>query len=530
MKKKIDYNQPITRDHVDMVAYNAKFKFVDKVKQLKHPHPKYMFKILNDPTLFAYYYFTLNSVPLTLHTYQDFILNDPHRFKIFRAARQIGKSLALDIKAAVNLCKDHGHHHNECIISLSLDQAKFQMRRVKAMLNSAKFDWRPNKGDTDNVSIITVDWKDERDTSYVKEDRPQRVKYSNMLVVAPCTGAALGYDFHAVNLDEIEYWPDIDIRYFFNNIIEPTILTTKGTITTFSNPNGMESFIAELEQLTLPSGDKKYHTYVFDFMDYPGRVQEDFDIATVGKTRQEIESQYLAIRTLSDKYYFSTDEIEQSYSEKLEREKGWYLDGKESYWFLDVGAKRDQSVLVGCTARKDDEHKDVNGTPYTHIDIVKFHVYPVGYPISRVVGSFDESQATDGWHHEKSVKEYLEEHQLAKGVNPVFGCDVTGNSGISPLFKSVGVTPVDITFSGQKKWALAQRCKYFLEKKLLHRVKCKEFDYQMKRIIVTRLRTMTYNRVGHELETDLDDVFDATIGAIFIADNPVAVELSVRFF
>jgi len=155
-------------------------------------------------------------------------------------------------------------------------------------------------------------------------------------------------------------------------------------------------------------------------------------------------------------------------------------------------------------------------------------VYPAGYPLSRVVGSVDESQASDGWHYEKSVREHLEDYQLAKDINPVFGCDITGNTGMVPLFKSIDVNSKDIVFSGPKKWAMYQRMKYLMEKRLLHVVRNKDFDYQAKRIVVTSLKTSTYKRVGHELETDHDDTVDAITGLIHLLDNPVLIEPSLR--
>jgi len=523
----LDYSKPIDRNVFGLhkPTYDKKLDFVDKVRLLTNPHPDYLKRIWTDVTLFSYYFFELNCKSLKLYQYQDLILNDPHRFKIFRAARQIGKSMALDIKASHNLCIDHGKGHNECIISKSLSQAKFQMRRIKHLLGTARFSWHESKGEVDNSSELTVDIYDERDTTYKQEGRKQRIKYSNLLVVVPCTGGALGYDFDEVNLDEIEYWADIDIRDFINNVIEPTTYATGGRITTYSNPNGNENYIAELENLTLPDGTKKWHTYVFNVYDCPGRSDEDIEFMKAGKNRQEIESQLLAIRTLSDKYYFSADEIDSSFSEKLNREKEWVADGKETYWFLDVGAKHDQSVLTGCYVENDDKSDDNNR--FMHVNVFHVTVYPIGYPLSRVVGSHDESQATDGWHYVKSVREVLEEHRLVANVNPTFGCDVTGNSGISPLFKSVNIQPVDIVFSGPKKWAMYQRMKYLLEKKLLHIIRCNEYDYQMKRMVVKKRGTSNYHSISHELETDRDDVADSIAGLIHIADNPVLINPSI---
>jgi hypothetical protein len=384
------------------------------------------------------------------------------------------------------------------------------MRSIKTLLNTANFEWKDSKGISDSVSVITID---------IKGD-DGKLLYTNTLICAPCTEGLLGFALNKLYLDEFEFW-DNELRYFYNQIAEPRTYKTKGQIIIFSNPNGGESYGAELETLRLPDKTRKFHTYIFNFLDCPGNTEKELEIAKVGKNRAEIESTLLAVRTLSDKYYFTSEEVELSYDKELERTKGWFATGKETYWFLDVGAKVDQSCLTGCTVSVD-EHDD----KFTHINIFEIHVYPVGYPLSRVVGSIDETQASDGWHYEKSVREHLEEYQLVKGVNPVFGCDVTGNSGIVPLFLSVGVNARDITFSGPKKWAMYQRMKYFIEltKKLLHRVKSELFEYQMKRIVVTKLKTSVYNRVGHENEGDFDDVPDSVAGVIYLADNPQVTE------
>lgn len=503
----------INRNHLDMAAYNAKYvqckKYLAGDKSLMKP-------LLNDITTFSYLFFKLNNKPVVMYPYQDMILNTNAKYKIFRAARQIGKSICLDVKSAYNLCLDHGHEHNECIISKSLPQATFQMSRVKHLLNTARFNWREQKGPQDSMSVITVSIYDELDDSYEKENRPRRVKYVNRLVVAPCTEGALGYDFHEVNLDEFEYW-DVDCNNFYNNVIEPTIYTTKGNICIFSNPNGADSYAAELELQRLPSGDLKWKTFCFNFMDRPGATKEDFEMHIVGKTRQQIESQLLAVRSLSDRNYFSPDEIERSYDSFLNELK---MIGKQPFFALDVGSKHDQSVLVGGFVEPDDSGR------FMRLYMPIIHLYPVGYPLSRVVGSnVDDS---DGWGHVKSVKEFLDEYS-ENGIIPVFGVDCTGNSGIVPLFEAAGIYPQDITLSGPVKSGMYQRFKYFMEKGLLHRIKSSEFEYQARHLEVKKSQR-GYLMIHHENENDLDDVMDATAMLISLADSPDIVPVSVEVF
>lgn len=424
-------------------------------------------------------------------------------------------SLGLDAKAAYNLCVDHGRDHNECIISKSLPQAHFQMSRVKQLLNTAQFTWKDVKGPQDSMSVITIAIHDETDTTYQKENREQKVKYINRLVCTPATEGTLGYDFHEANLDEFEYW-DVDTRHFYNAILEPTTYATKGRITIFSNPNGADSFVADLEKTRKADGEQKWHVYVFSFLDRPGATPEELEEHKAGKTRQEIESQLLAIRSISDRNYFTPDEIEGSRDPHCTELR---MVGKQPYFFLDVGAKHDQSVLVGGYVEPDE-----NNPKFNHVYAPIIHAYPVSYPLSRVVGS--EVDESDGWHYEKSVKEHLQEWSQG-GIIPILGVDVTGNSGIQPLIESIGITVEDVTFSGPVKSGMYQRFKYLMEKKLLHRPRHEAWEYQAGHLEVKKSQR-GYLMIHHEREEDLDDCMDATAGFIYLADCPDSVPTTFR--
>ena len=500
---KIDYNKPVTRDQIDEQLYEGKFKKADKWLASKDRDISEYGKLLMDPTTFAYFHFRINGEPVKLYPYQDAIINDAHRFKIFRAANQIGKSTLIDVKAAYNLLQDHGKTHKEAIVSINLKQSGDQMRQVKSLLSTMpNIEWKDIKGESDSMSAISVDVKDKNGD----------VKYSNYLYCLPCSEGLLGFALNEVNLDEIEFW-DRDVEYFINQIAEPRTYATKGNLSLFSNPNGQDSYVSTLEKLTLPNGSKKYHTYIFNFLDRPGNTEEDLELAKAGKGRAEVESTLLAIRTLSDRNYFTREEIENSFDKKL-REVD--MLGKQTFWFLDVGSKKDQSVLCGGYVEPD-EHND----KLKHIYVPIIHIFPVGYPLSRVVGSVDDNQTKDGWNYVKSVKDYLAEYSL-NGINPIFGVDITGNSGISPLFDSIGINPVDITFSGPAKSGMYQRLKYFMEKGLLHRCKNEEFVNQFSNLVMKK-SLRGYLMIHHENESDHDDVPDSVVGLVHLADNPNVV-------
>jgi hypothetical protein len=525
---KLDFNKPITREHIDWEVYHNKFKFVDKVKAMKNPNPLY-FKIINDDLAMRTYMFVqVNSKSLKLYPYQDLIGNDPHRFRYFRAANQIGKSLLDDDEIVHNFTKDHGYGYNVAIVSKSLPQSIHQMRRTKGLLNSMKIlNWKDDKGATDSMSVISIDFKDDKGN----------YKYSNLAICAPCTEGLLGYDLHDLYLDEFEFW-EVDIAYFFNQIAQPRTYHTKGRITVTTNPNGADNFGDKLERQTLLNGNKKWHVYIFDFLDKPGNTQEEYDELKNELSRAEFESTVAAIRTISDKKYFSADEIEGSEDKELSDVS---MVGKQPFFFLDVGAKHDQCCLGGGYVELSedfDSEKDFDSNkPHIHLYIPIIHYYPVGYPLSRVVGSHDSKHDSDGWHYEKSVKEYLDEWGV-NGIIPNFGYDITGNQGMKPLLESVGIIgAIDVTFSGPSKSGYYQRFKYMMGQGLLHRIKHSVWESQAKELevhkgvrgylLINAGRYKDGNKINEQkMKRIPDDGMDMTAGLIQLVDNPFYVEPS----
>jgi hypothetical protein len=428
-------------------------------------------------------------------------------------------SLLLDSGAARNLVLDHGHGHNEAIVSKSLPQSTFQMRRIKSLLRTMpEIQWDAVKGESDSLSVISVDIKDSSGNT----------KYTNYAICAPSTEGLLGYDLHKLNLDEFEFW-DTDQKYFFNQIAQPRTYSTKGDITIFSNPNGMDNFGAELESQVLRDGKtKKWHVYVFNYLDKPENTQDEYDELQHELSRQEFESTVAALRSISDRNLFSHDEISDSKDSSL-REMD--LVSKQPFFFLDVAAKLDQCCLVGGWIEPD---KNNDKFKHIHIPIVK--LYPQGYPLSMAVGS--EVPTDGGWSVEKSVKDYLKEWTV-NGVQPSFGVDVTGNSGISPLFQAIGVYPTDIHFSGPSKSGFYQKFKYYMEKRLIHRVQHKQWESQASNVVATKstsgywlINAASHTKTGgKELDSKLkripDDCMDATAGLIFLADNHTIITPSL---
>jgi len=532
---KINYNQPILQEHLNLDEYNAKFKYVDDIKQACDSDTGYkpaqyeLNNIGSDPTKFAYFFLKDDqNNPLRLYPYQDMILNDKHDRIYFRSGNQIGKSFTFNVKAVWNLLRDHGYAHHEAIVSKSLPQSTFQMRRVKALLNTMKVNWKDGTTDgkttTDSLTLLTYD---------IKEKKTNKVKYTNMLVCTPCTEGLLGYDLHELNLDEFEYWTDVDLKWFYNQIAQPRLYTTKGRIMIMTNPNGSDNFGTDLENQTMKDESKRFHTYVFNYLNKPGNTQEEYDQLKHELSRQEFESTVAAIRSISSLCYFSPDEINRSYDAKLTE-----LDmiGKQPFFFLDVGAKHDQSCLIGGYT---EPHTEYEKYKFMEVFIPIIHMYPIGYPLTRVAGvDVDDS---DGWHYEKSVKEYLKEWSK-DGTLPVFGFDVTGNAGMAALFEAIQVDAQDTVFSGPNKSGMYQRYKYVLEKGLLHRIKHREWESQAGQVIATKgVRGYLFiNAASHvkkggktedaKLKKIPDDTQDATAGFIQLCDPMGIVEPSLEVF
>ena len=521
----IDYEKDVDRSCINQGVYISKFTRADKHLMSKHPNVVVYKELLCDPTTFCYLMFKLDGERFRFYPYQDMIANDSHRFKFFRASNQSGKSILLDALAAKNLIIDHGRGHTEAIVSKSLPQSTYQMRRVKALLNSSDiFDWKEEKGDTDSMSVMSYD---------IKNDKG-KVKYSNLLICAPCTEGLLGYSLDELNLDEFEYW-EVELDYFFNQIAQPRTYATKGNITIFTNPNG-ENFGAELERQITPDGKRKWHVYVFDYLDKPGNTVEEYEQLKLELPRQQFESTVAAIRSLSDRNYFTANEIENSHDPDL---KEIDMVGKQAFFFFDVGAKHDQCCLMGGFIEPDAENPN-----FVHIYLPIIHLYPRGYPLTRAAGveGVDDS---DGWHWEKSVKEYLDEWSIA-GVRPVFGYDVTGNEGMMALFESIGIFGEDVTFSGPSKSAYYQRFKYFMEKGLIHRIRHKDWEVQASNLEVSKSargyllinsgsinankNTKTAMRGAAKAKRIADDCMDGSAGFIHLVDNFSAVPASLQIF
>lgn len=498
---KLDFSKPIDRDQKDLSVYNKKFELYNQaVKQRTLFSDPNQIKLLNDPTIYMYSMFGVKH-----RWYQDMIISDNYRFKIFCAANQVcGKSYLLNTSAIYTFMKDHGYGYNRAIISKSLPQARYQMTRIKNMLKKSKLDWKEDKGDTDNIMIISLNHYHPKIGHYKNSSKDKRYKYTNYLICAPCTEGALGYDLHEEDLDEFDFY-DVDQEEFYNQIAEPRTFETEGNINIYSNPNGRERYMFELWNQKLSDGTHKWHRFQFNYWDSPKATKEGFELLTVGKPQRRVESTLLAIFTTAEGSYFNYDDILNSEDKSLNQYSGV---GKQVYGFLDPGSSVDHSAFVMGYVTKDEEGK-------THFHEFIIHEYPLGYPMYRVVGIQSDKQKKDGWHHEKSVKEYLLEN-----TGCIFDCDVTKNDSLTHLFNQAGIYPQEqIVFSGPKKFNYYENLNYMMQRGLFHRIPSKRFVEQASNIEIKGRSSAGYLMLHASKDSIHDDIVDGTTACLYLATN-----------
>lgn len=484
--------------------------------------------LLNDKTILAYSQLKYDNVPVKMMYLQDAILSDDHDRILFCGCNQhIGKSFTLNVDAATEFLIDHGKNWIGILVSGSLPQSQFQMDRIKQLLKSSSITYREENtidsktGKKDNTTQL----------SYTFYDDDQKTPlYRNLLICCPHTSSALGYPANNMWLDEFDFWENCNQEHFLYQVAIPRTFRVKGKIKVYTNPDGKEKMMYNLWNQTDKAGNSAWHRYQFNYWDRPGASQEQFDKSIVGMTKGRIESTLLAIFTRTEGAFFSTDEIKDMHCTDLEQKGDQAGYGRETAWFLDVGSVHDQSVLIGGYL---EENPEVPEIPL--IKMFWIHKYPVGYPLSRVVGIEVDANKEDGWDEytedNPSVKQVLVEYAETVGetqYQPLFGFDATGNAGMLPLLQAAGIEAVDVIFSGKKKWHMYQRYQYYVQQRFIKRSKERDynttnkcsFDYQMSKLMVKKNTGTVYKQIHHEKEGDLDDTQDAVAGFIHLIENP----------
>jgi len=485
----------ITLKDINYEEYNAKFKEWDDIEKKKDISSPRAIELLRDISIWSYALLRINGKKLKLYPYQDIITKSKNKRILVVGANQIGKSLLLDVMAAYHLC--NSLCENTVIVSKSLPQARFQVSRIRNILNNSLFaeSWRSETGDTESSALISLKVRDQQG----KEIGLNRV------IVAPCTEGLLGYDVHRLYLDEFDYY-DIEQKHFFERIAQPRTYATKGQIMIFSNPNGIERYLYHLWTEKNLVGEQVWERYKFNYLSKPENTIKEYEDLRTSLDRVSFECTVAAIFSLGEKTFIEHEQLIESYDKKLNDNS--IAIGKNVFFFLDVGIKRDRSVLTGLFTETDEK------TGLTTFNIFIIKTYPSGYPLSLALGIKGVEEKRK-WHYEKSVIEHLEEYKL-EGYYPVIGVDVTNNQAIIPLLNTMGIKIVDTIFSGPKKWSMYQKIRYLFEKKLLKRCYHEDFIKELSELQV-EITSRGYGKV-HAIKGGFDDIPDSIVGCVSIAD------------
>ena len=273
----------------------AKFEAWDVVlekKTLEEGTPEEIaeaYFLLQDPTIYAYAFFKDPRKPqqrFKMYYYQDAIINDPHRRIIFAAANQIGKSIALCIKALTFAFHNPGK--TVLMTSKTLPQSKDLLRQIKQFLQNSRLDYKYDIGDSETkTEIYFKHFVDEEvyDEKLQKTFIQTKELPQSRIICVPATEAALGYAVDLALEDELFFYENGE--NFHKQILQPRTYTTKGQIIVFSNPNGQQGIGWELWN------DDDFHRYRFNFLDCPTNTQEEFDRLSKNLTREQIDSTLL---------------------------------------------------------------------------------------------------------------------------------------------------------------------------------------------------------------------------------------------
>jgi len=506
----------------DMVARtNLKFTYWDKVtnEQLLEveitedaelteeeiillERQKQAYQMLRDPTIYAYAYFKDPrniDIPFKAYAYQDMIINDTSLRVCFAAANQIGKSIALCLKALVYAL----HHPGKTVMMVSkvFSQSKDLLRQIKQLLNNSILDYKYDIGDSETKTEIYFkhyeeyeEYDEELEKTFIKtRELPQ-----SRIMCVPATEAALSYAVDLALVDEIAFYED-GVN-FYKQILQPRTYTTKGQIIVFSNPNGQIGIFWEIWN------DGYFSHYKFDFLDCPTNTQEEFDMLSASLTREQIDSTMLAIFTNPEGGFITLQERRDM---QEERESMLPIVITSPVYIFFVCAKsRDRTVrVIGIPIQKKAEDWA------DEIYVYEMKEYPQGTSYTEIV--------------DQDLKE------LVKSIGPanvaIVGWDNTGvGRGIEDFVKRVeqlGIQTMPVEFNLENKSRIYTLLKLLIEQRRIKVPKITECDKQLSALRFKKTARGLL-QVHHDNEKDRDDFPDAIAGLASLIIQPENVPIS----
>ena len=483
-------------------ATAEKFKAWDKVLEegwlesgdLEKQEKVYL--MLLDPTIYAYAFFR-NPKNLKkrfkCYPYQDLILNDYSRRILFVAANQIGKSLALCIKAITFALLNPGT--TVMLTSKTFPQSKDLLRQIKQFLQNSRLDYKYDIGDTETKTEIYFKHFEEEEVYDEKLDKTftqMKELPQSRVICVPATEAALSYAVDLALEDELFFYDDGDD--FHKRIIQPRTYTTKGQIIVFSNPNGQQGIGWELRN------DEDFHVYIFNFLDCPTNTQEEFDRLSKNLTREQIDSTLLAVFTSPEGGFLTLLE-----RKNMQEERSSMLPSvitKPLYIFFDWAKVKDRTVRIIATPIKSNS-KDWADEIYVY----EMLEYPSGTPYTKII--------------DEDLKNLI--NDVGPQMVAMVGWDNTGvGRGLEDFTKRVeqlGIMAMPVEFSLENKSRIYTLFKLLAEQQRIKIPYVKECDKQLSMLRFQR-SPRGHLKVHHENEKDRDDFPDGIAGVCSLIIQP----------
>jgi len=308
-----------------------------------------------DPTIFAYRFFKDDrGNPLKVYPHQDLILNDPSKQILLNIARQTGKSTAAAIKAI------HTAYWNTnaliIIMSATKPQALEVVRKIKTYLL------------TSDVSFKTLMPRNKENKAEGELKNPGAKTISRIISV-PATDGARGYSPDLVICDDMAFWEDADT--IFNQVVQPMVDATGGSILALSTPNGRHGPHWNCYN------SKHWSAYHFDWHANPLNTQERMDMKKDTMTTLQFKAEYEADFVSSQSSYFTMNEVTQSIH--VDAGSGWKGE-KNICVGVDFGKLHDKCVIDIGTIMNVSEPKNKH-----IIRLLDHRVKPLGTSYASVI-------------------------------------------------------------------------------------------------------------------------------------------------
>lgn len=244
-----------------------------------------MKKCAEDVTYFAQYCKVMTDEGLSyiqLRDYQSSVLKEyqNHRFNVFLAPRQVGKSITSSIILVWYLL--FNHDKNAMILANIGDTAEELMDKIKTIIKGLPFFLKPGML-VNNVMSMRFD------------------NGCRILAKTTTKTTGIGFTIHFLYMDEFAHINPSFIESFFRSTY-PTVSSSKvSRIIITSTPNGMNKFY-EIYQGAL-SGENSFNPIRVDWWQVPGRDEEwrQREIGNLGSEElfnQEYGNQFLSSSSL----------------------------------------------------------------------------------------------------------------------------------------------------------------------------------------------------------------------------------------